>query len=170
MVQKFSNDAEENKFFAVWEALLAGTFADLEDYFDNVYQTPELGNALYDSNAVEVWGILEKKFFLKIFHELIESGYTAGAIDTYCQILYTLFGDTTAITIESNPLEITINVVAEYQSFANSFTKSGYRRFTKSGHARIFKTLLTDIPQSQLLSLLKAMTNAGTKINFNLNN
>ena len=170
MVQKFANDIEENKFINVWETLINDTFADLENYFENVYKTPELGNALHDGSAVEVWEILEKKFFVKIFSSLIESGYSAGTIDTYCRILYILFGETTQIIFETNPLEITINVVAEYQSFANAFTKSGYRRFTKSGHARIFKTLLTDIPQSQLLSLLKAMTNAGTKINFNLNN
>jgi hypothetical protein len=170
MVQKFSNDQEENKFFEVWEGLLAGTFADLEDFFENVYKSPELANALYDSQAVEVWGILEKKFFLKIFATLIESGYTAGVVDTYCNVIYLLFGNTTNIEIlATNPLEINIDIVAEYQNFSNFFTKTGYRMFTKSGFAIVFKTLLTDIPRSQLTSLLKAMTNAGTKVNFNLN-
>lgn len=170
MVQKFANDSDENKFFAVWEALLEDTFADLDDWFENVYKTPELGNALHDADAVEVWGILEKKFFVKIFDTLIESGYTAGAIDTYCRVIYALFGDTTEIVISAtNPLEITINVVAEYQNFANWFSKAGARMFTKGGFGIVFKTLLTDIPRSQLLSLIKAMTNAGTKVNFNLN-
>lgn len=170
MVQKFANDTEENKFYNVWEALLADTFADLENYFDDVYKSPELGNALHDGSAVEVWEILEKKFFVKIFASLIEAGYSAGAIDTYCNILYILFGETTEITFANSPLEITINITAEYQNYANFFTKTGYRMFTKDGFALIFKTLLTDIPRSQLLSLLNAMTNAGTKLNFNLNN
>jgi hypothetical protein len=170
MVQKFADDSDENKFFAVWEALLVQTFADLEDWFENAYKTPELGNALHDAEAVEVWSILEKKFFVKIFGTLTESGYTAGAIDTYCNVIYALFGETTEIVISTtNPLEITINVVAEYQNFANFFSKSGFRMFTKGGFGIIFKTLLTDIPRSQLLSLIKAMTNAGTKVNFNLN-
>ena len=170
MVQKFSNDSAENKLFAVWEALLAGTFADLEDFFENVYKTPELGIALYDSQAVEVWGILEKKFFLKIFTALIESGYTAGVVDTYCQVIYLLFGNTTSIVISAtNPLEINIDIVAEYQNFSNFFSKTGFRMFTKNGFAIVFKTLLNDIPRSQLASLFKAMTNAGTKVNFNLN-
>ena len=171
MVQKFANDQDENKFFAVWNALLADTFTDLQNFFTNVYKTPELGNALYDSQAVEVWGILEKKFFLKIYAKLIESSYSAGAIDTYCNIIYLLFGNSTNITISTiNPLELNINVVAEYQNVADFFTRTGYQMFTFDGFALTFQTLLTDIPESQLISLIKAMTNAGTKINFNLNN
>jgi hypothetical protein len=170
MVQKFANDQDENKFLAVWEATLAGTFTDLNNFFQNVYKVPELGNSLYTANAVEVWGILEKKFFVKIFPTLIEAGFTAGVVDTYCRVLYALFGETTEITISaSNPLEITINVIAEYQNFANFFSSTGSKMLTKNGFGIIFKTLLTDIPRSQLISLIKAMTNAGTKINFNLN-
>lgn len=170
MVQKFSNDQDENKFIAVWDATMNATFVDLNEFFENSYKSPELGKALYDSNAVEVWGILERKFFVKIFYSLIEAGYTAGAIDTYCRVLYVLFGETTEITIStSNPLELTINVIAEYQNFANFFTSMGSKMLTKNGFGIIFKTLLTDIPRSQLISLIKAMTNAGTKINFNLN-
>ena len=37
MAQKFSrNDADEDKFIAVWEAMLEQTFVDLVEYFDNV--------------------------------------------------------------------------------------------------------------------------------------
>jgi hypothetical protein len=101
---------------------------------------------------------------------LIESGYTAGVVDTYCRVIYLLFGTTTSIVISATkPLEISIDIVAEYQNFSNFFTKTGYRMFTKSGFAIVFKTLLNDIPRSQLASLFRAMTNAGTKVNFNLN-
>jgi hypothetical protein len=170
MVQKFSqNDAEEDKFFAVWEAMIEQTFTDLEEYFENVDQSPALGNALYDANSVEVWNILEKSFFLKIFDTLISSGYTAGAVDTYCRVIYALFGDETEITIETNPLEITIGIVAEYSNTAIWRSKGGNVMTTREGNVLAFRTLLTNIPRTQLSALLRAITNAGTKVNFNLN-
>lgn len=170
MPQKFSkNDPDENKFLAVWEAMLQGTFDDLTEYFENVDNSPALGNALSEANAVDVWSILEKSFFVKVFGALISSGYTVGAIDTYCRVIYALFGDSTEIFIEANPMEITINIVAEYQNFAHWLTRTGDRMLTRDGDSIVFRTLLTDIPRSQLLSLIKAITNAGTKVNFNLN-
>jgi len=171
MAQKFSkNDADENKFFAVWEAMLAQTFSDLEDYFDNVYQSKELGGALHDAQAVDVWNILERTFFVKIFDQLISSGYTAGAVDTYCRVIYALFGDSTEITVElDNPLEVTIGIVTEYSNLTNWLSKSGNVMLTREGNRILFRTLLNNIPQSQLSSLLRAITNAGTKLNFNLN-
>lgn len=170
MVQKFSNnDPDEEKFFAVWEALLQMTFNDLSEYFENLETSPALGNALYDAKAVEVWGILEKSLFIKIFDELIKSGYNVGTVDSYCRVIYALFGASTQITIESNPLEITIGIIAEYSNVANWLTRAGERMFTRNGYAIVFKTLLNDVSRSQLREILKSITNAGTKVNFNLN-
>jgi hypothetical protein len=170
MAQKFSkNDPDENKFFAVWEAMLAQTFVDLEEYFDNVNASPALGNALWEAKAVDVWEILEKTFFIKIFDNLILAGYNAGAVDTYCRVIFALFGEGTEIIIESNPLEITIGVVGEYNNFADWISQAGENMLTKEADQIVFKTLLTDIPRNQLLSIIRAITNAGTKVNFNLN-
>jgi len=171
MAQKFSkNDPDEDKFIAVWEAMLEQTFIDLNAYFDNAYQSPELGNALWEASTVEVWEILEKSFFVKIFDSLIFSGYTAGAVDTYCRVIYELFGGSTVITVSAtNPLEITIGIVAEYTNFAGWITRMGDRMFTRAGDRIVFQTLLNDIPQSQFLSIIRAITNAGTKVNINLN-
>ena len=170
MPQKFSkNDPDEAKFIAVWEAMLERTFIDLSEYFDKFNSSPALGNALWEAKAVEVWSILEKSFFIKIFDELISSGYNCGTVDSYCRVIYALFGASTEIVIESNPLEVTINVVAEYQNFADWFSRAGDQIFTIDDFALTFRTLLTDIPRSQLLSLMRSITNAGTKVNFNLN-
>jgi hypothetical protein len=169
MAQKFAkNDADENKFFAVWEAMLDQTFLDLEVYFENVDKSPALGNALWEAKAVDVWEILEKSFFVKIFDELVKAGYTAGAVDTYCQVIYTLF-DSTEITIEINPMEITIGIVAEFSNTAVWRSRLGNIIKTRGNNVMLFRTLLNNIPRSQLSSLLRAMTNAGTKVNFNLN-
>jgi len=171
MVQKFSkNDADENKFIAIWEGMLEQTFADLEDYFENVDKSPALGNALWEANAVEVWGIIEKNFFVKIFDELIKAGYNVGSVDSYCQILYALFGEETEIEIVINsPLELTINVTAEYENLALWLSQAGEVMLSKEGDLLFFKTFLTDIPFSQLQSIVRAITSAGTKITLNLN-
>lgn len=171
MAQKFArNDENEDKFIAVWEALLAQTFTDLEAYLENVDKSPALGNALWEAQKVDVWGIIEKSFFVKIFDELIKAGYTAGAIDTYCQILYALFGDETDIEIIiGNPMELTINVEAEYTNFSNWITKAGDTMLTREGDNIVFRTLLVDIPQSQVRRLINSIKNAGTKVIYNFN-
>jgi len=169
MVQKFSkNDPDENKFLITWQKLLEQTFADLSAYFADVEKSPALGNALWEAGAVEVWGILEKSFFVKIFDELIKAGYTAGAIDTYCRILFELLGDETIInfTIE-NPMELTIDIEAHYVNFFNWVTKAGDTMLTKDGDNIVFKQILNDIPQSQVIMLLNSIKNAGNKINYN---
>lgn len=171
MPQKFSkNDPDENKFIAVWNAMLAQTFADLNAYFDNVEKSPALGNALWEAQAVDVWDILEQSFFVKIFDELVKAGYNAGVIDTYCRVIYKLFGESSVITVSIiNALEITIGIVAEYSNFTNWITQAGNVMLARDGSRIVFQTLLTDIPRSQLSAILRAITNAGTKVNFNLN-
>jgi len=171
MAQKFSkNDSDENKFFAVWEAMLEETFADLQNYFTNVEKSKELGEALWEAQVVDVWKIIEKKFFVKIFDELIKAGYFAGTIDTYCRILFALFGEDADINIViESPLELTINVTAEYSNFAQFITQSGGAIITAGGFPIVFTTLLNDISESQITALLNSIKNAGTKVNFILN-
>jgi hypothetical protein len=169
MSQRFSkNDADETQFIAVWEAMLQGTFDDLTAYFADADASPALGNALWEANAVDVWGIIEKSFFVRIFGELISAGYKAGSIDTYCRILYALFGDETDLEIIiENPMEITINAAVEYSNFSNWITKAGDTMLTKAGDNIVFRTLLVDIPRTQVLKLINSIKNAGTKLNFN---
>tara|TARA_R110000850_G_C9861724_1_gene456348 strand:+ start:247 stop:762 length:516 start_codon:yes stop_codon:yes gene_type:complete len=171
MAQKFSkNDSDENKFFAVWEAMLDQTFVDLNAYFSKVDQSPALGNALWEANAVDVWGIIEKGLFVKIFDQLISAGYNAGAIDTYCRIIYALFGNNTVIDfVIDSPMEMTINITADYSNFSQWVTRAGGKMLTRGGFKLVFRTLLQDVPNSQILSILESISNAGTKINFNLN-
>lgn len=171
MVQKFSkDDPNENKFLAVWEALIAETAADLDEYFENAYGSIELGNALSDAQAVEVWSLLEKSFFSKIYNELISAGYTSGAVDTYCRILIALFGEDTDITITIlNPLEINFGIVASFSNLATWIDQTNAQMKTQDNFIFAFKTLLTNIPKSQLYALLRAITSAGTKATFNLN-
>ena len=139
-------------------------------YFAGAYSSRALGGALWEASAVDVWGIIEKTFFVKIFNELIEAGYKAGTVDTYCRILYALFGDSTIIEVIINgPMDITINVDAEYSNFAQFITSSGGPMITAGGFPLVFTTLLNDISQSQILALLQNIKNTGTKLNFNLN-
>lgn len=171
MVQKFArNDPDEEKFLAVWEGMIEQTDQDLQDYFDNVDKSPALGNALWEAGAVDVWGIIEKRFFVKIFDELIKAGYNAGTIDSYCRIIYALFGEETEIEIVIvSPLELTVNVNAEYTNIVKWVTKTGNRMKTKDGFFIGFRTLLVDIPRGQVRSIIKAISNAGTKGTFNFN-
>lgn len=171
MPQKFAkNDTDEDKFLAVWDAALEQTFTDLEAFFENADQSIELGSALWDAQVVDVWKIIEKNLFVKIFDDLIKSGYNCGVLDSYCRVIFALFGESTEIDIVVNaPLNLTINITAEYQNLAVMLTRQGDIMLTRQGDIVMFQTLLNDVSQSQLALLFRAITNAGTKITFNLN-
>jgi len=125
---------------------------------------------LWDANAANVWNILQKSFFVKIFDELITAGYNAGAVDTYCRILYALCCETADIEIViDSPMELTININAEYTNFADWITKAGDNMLTSEDDQIVFRTLLVDIPQSQVLALINSIKNAGTKVIYNFN-
>ena len=66
-------------------------------------------------------------------------------------------------------MELTISVDAEYVNFSNWITRAGDTMFTRDGDKIVFRTLLVDIPRSQVISLINSMKNAGTKVTFNFN-
>jgi len=64
MPQKFAkNDTDENKFIAVWEAMLQGTFDDLTEYFENAYKSPELATHC-GTLTLRMFGIFYKNLSL----------------------------------------------------------------------------------------------------------
>jgi hypothetical protein len=171
MAQFFKkDDPNELKFYAVFQAMLDQTFTDLEAYFENVDKSPALGNALWEAQSVEVWKIIQKNFFIKIFDDLIKAGYNIGSVNSYVKVLKALFGGDAVISLDfPNAGEIVIDVTAEYNNFAQWITKAGDKMLTKDGFNIVFRTLLVDIPNTQVLALIKNISCAGFKVTYNFN-
>lgn len=171
MVQKFiDGDEEENKFFNVFSQVVQTTLNDLEQYYINAYGSPELGQALYETQRVPIYKILEKSLFVKAYNKILEGEAYIGTIEGYLTILRAIFGDNADIKLTIvAPLHLKFDITTEIQKFYLWITKKGKQVKTKDGRNMIFKRLLAKVTSRQLVEILKSLTNAGTYVEFNLN-
>lgn len=171
MVQRFiEGDEEENKFFNVFSQVVQTTLNDLEQYYINAYGSPELGRALYETQRVPIYKILEKSLFVKAYNKILEGEAYIGTIEGYLTILRAIFGDNADIKLTIvAPLHLKFDITAEIQKFYLWITKKGKQVKTKDGRNIIFKRLLAEVTSRQLVEILKSLTNAGTYVEFNLN-
>lgn len=169
MVQFVINDTEEQQFWRIYEGIARQTLADIEAYFLNAYSSPELGRVLYDQQLLPIYKILERSLFIQAFSQIVEGQKNLGTVEAYLKILYAIFGKEAEITITSTPLHLQIDIVAPVQKRFLWTTKSGKHIITKSGKNIVFQQILAEVTDRELLSILKSTTNAGTFVEFTLN-
>ena len=169
MVQFVTGDTEEKRFWDIFSKLAQQTMLDIENYFKTAYQSPELGRIIYEEQAMPIYKVLEKSLFVKAYSEILEGEKTLGSVEAYLKILYAIFGKDAQITITQQPLHLQIDIIAEAQKFLLWITKQNQQVVTHDGKAIIFKQLLAEVTDRQLLEILKATTKAGTFVEFTLN-
>lgn len=169
MVQFVTGEQEEKRFWDIYSKLAQQTLLDIENYYKTAYQSPELGRIIYEEQAMPIYEVLEKSLFVKAYSEILESEKTLGSVEAYLKILYAIFGKDAQITITQQPLHLQIDIIAEAQKFLLWITKQNQQVVTKDGKAIIFKQLLAEVTDRQLLEILKATTKAGTFVEFTLN-
>lgn len=169
MVEFVTKEDDEKIFWRIYEALAKQTLLDIENYFKTAYQSPELGRIIYEEQLMPIYKVLEKSLFIKAFSHILEGEKTLGSVEAYLKILYAIFGKEAKITITQEPLHLKIDILAEAQKFLLWVTKDDKQIITKDGKAIIFKQLLAEVTARELLQILKAMTKAGTFVEFTLN-
>lgn len=169
MVQFATRDDEEQKFWRIYQELAKQTLADIESYYKTAYQSPELGRIVYEEQLMPIYKVLEKSLFIKAYSQILEGEKTLGSVEAYLKILYAIFGKDAKITITQEPLHLKIDIIAEAQKFLLWVTKQNQQVVTHDGKAIIFKQLLAEVTDRQLLEILKATTKAGTYVEFTLN-
>lgn len=169
MVQFVVGDDDERKFWRIFEALVKQTLADIQAYYEGAYISPELGRVLYDQQLMPIYKVLEKSLFVKAFAEIVEGEKNLGTVEGYLKILYAIFGKEAQITITQLPLHLKIDIVAVIQKNSLWITKGDKQIVTHDGKAIVFKQVLAEVTDRELLSILQATTNAGTYVEFTLN-
>lgn len=169
MVQFVTGEQEEKKFWDIYSKLAQQTLLDIENYYKTAYQSPELGRIIYEEQLMPIYKTLEKSLFVKVYSQILEGEKTLGSVEAYLKILYAIFGREAKITITQEPLHLKIDIVAPVQKFYLWITKSKKQVITKDGKAIIFKQLLAEVTDRELLQILKATTKAGTFVEFTLN-
>lgn len=169
MVQFVTGEQEEKRFWDIYSKLAQQTLLDIENYYKTAYQSPELGRIIYEEQAMPIYKVLEKSLFIKAYSQILEGEKTLGSVEAYLKILYAIFGREAKITITQEPLHLKIDIVAPVQMFYLWITKQNQQVVTKDGKAIVFKQILAEVTDRELLQILKATTKAGTFVEFTLN-
>lgn len=171
MVQRFiDGDEEENKFFNVFNNVVQTTLSDIEQYFINAYGSPELGRALYETQRVPIYKMLEKSLFIKAYNKILEGEAYIGTIEGYLTILRAIFGDNADIKLTIvAPLHLRFDITAEIQQFYIWVDNEDNEIVDENGDNIVFEEIVALLSNRQLLEILKQTTNAGTFVEFNLN-
>lgn len=159
----------EMTFWTIFERLVSQVQTDIQQYYINAYKSPELGRILYEEQLMPIYKTLEKSLFVKAFSEILEGEKILGSVRSYLKILYAIFGRDAQITFTNQPLHLKIDIVAPVQRRYFWKAKRGQHIVTKDGKAIVFKQLLAEVTDRELLQILKTMTKAGTFVEFTLN-
>lgn len=169
MTEFVDNSTEEMTFWTIFERLASQVQSDIEQYYLTAYKSPELGRILYEEQLMPIYKTLEKSLFMKAFSEILEGEKILGSVRGYLKILYAIFGRGAQINITTQPLHLQIDIVALIQQRCFWKTKAKQHIITKDGKAIVFKQLLAEVTDRELLQILKATTKAGTFVEFTLN-
>lgn len=169
MVQKLINDTEENKFYSVWLQLFQQTMADLQDYFNLVYESQLLGGLIFDNQLSEMAKIINRELFIKTYWQIFNEETKNGTVDAHMYLLYAIFGSTATIYYERiSPLVVKYWIQTNTISLEPWVTKYGEQMITKNGDALMFRSLLSGLTNAELANLLKATANYGSYVEFEI--
>lgn len=170
-MQRFlPDDEEERKFYSVFNQVMQNTFNDLKQYYNNAYGSPELGRALYEEQRVPIYKVLEKSLFIKAYNAILQGQAYIGAIEGYLTILRAIFGESADIKLTIvAPLHLRFDIVAEIQQFYLWVDDEENEIVDNDGNNIVFEEVVALLSNRQLLEILKQTTNAGTYVEFNLN-
>jgi len=169
MPQFVLEDNDELRFWRVFKGIAAQTFADLDAYYKDAYQSPELGAILYDQKRMPIYSVLARDLFVKSYAAILAAQKHLGTVGAYLEILYGIFGKDAEITITTTPLHLKIGIVAVKTRYFVWLTRDGIEVTTKDGKTILFGQLLAEVNDRQLLQILKSMKLAGQSVDFTLN-
>lgn len=169
MTEFVNKSTDEMTFWNIFQRLVEQTKIDIENYYLTAYKSKELGRILYEEQLMPIYKTLEKSLFMKAFSEILEGEKILGSMRGYLKILYAIFGRDANIRITQKPLHLQIDIVAPVQKKFFWKTKARQHVVTKDGKAIVFKQLLAEVTDRELLQILKATTKAGTFVEFTLN-
>lgn len=169
MVQKLINDTEENKFYSVWLQLFQQTMADLQDYYNLVYESQLLGGLIFDNQLSEMAKIINRELFIKTYWQIFNEETKNGTVDAHMYLLYAIFGSTATIYYERvSPLVVKYWIQTNTMTLHPWVTKHGERMITKDNDVLMFRSLLQGLTNAELASLLKATANYGSYVEFEI--
>lgn len=168
-MQKAIGDAAENKFISVWLDLFTQTLADIQVYYELAYESPELGKIIYDNQLTDIAKLISRDLFLKTYWHIFDEQSKNGTIDAHLYLLYAIFGGNSTITVtHPNPLHTIFHITTDAIDLVRWVTRAGDNMITRAGDFIVFRSVLADMTNAEISSLLQATANYGEFIEFDI--
>lgn len=168
-MQKVRNDVFENKFINVWLSLWNQTLADLQNYYNLAYESQALGQIIFDNQLADIAKVISRDLFIKTYWQIFQEQTKNGTLDAHLYILYAIFGGEATIVVENPaPLHTIFHIATNSIALSQWTTTSGDNMVTTSGDFLKFRTILQDLSNAELASLLQATANYGEYLEFDI--
>lgn len=168
-MQMMLNDNLEIKFYSIWQAMFEQTLADLLSYYELAYQSSVLGRIIFDNQLASITKLISRDLFLKTYWQIFNEQTKNGTIDAHLYLLYAIFGSDATILVENpNPLHTIFHIASKSLSLNQWVTRAGDNMVTRAGDNMVFRSVLQDLTNEEIASLLQATANYGEFIEFNI--
>lgn len=168
-MQKMRDDVFENKFINVWLSLWNQTLADLQNYYNLAYESSILGQIVFDNQLADITKVLSRDLFIKTYWQIFREQTKNGTIDAHLYILYAIFGgDATIVAENPNPLHTIFHIATNSIELNQWTTTNGDNMITTDGDYIKFRSILQELSNAELASLLKATANYGEYLEFDI--
>lgn len=93
-MQKFKDDAIENKFIEAGSPILDALSMSKDDFFDGAYDCGPLGDLLHEGDRSPLSNAIKLEIFRNCFNTVYENFRSSGTFESYLVIFAKIFGDT----------------------------------------------------------------------------
>lgn len=168
-MQKMRDDVFENKFINVWLSLWNQTLADLQNYYNLAYESSILGQIVFDNQLADITKVLSRDLFIKTYWQIFREQTKNGTIDAHLYILYAIFGGDATIVVENpKPLHTIFHIATNSIELNQWTTTNGDNMITTDGDYIKFRSILQELTNAELASLLQATANYGEYLEFDI--
>jgi len=177
-MQFYKGDENEQLMYDIGAEILAQISLGLQDFYNDCYNTFDLGALIYDNNRSPLSNAIPRQVFLESFNQIFQSFRVAGSFESYLDIFFKIFGDDVDVTLTvPGPGQLQIDILADeviLRNFvARRIEENVYefdRVVTQDGDQIVFQTIKGFKSQYELEQMLFEFVPAGvyTEITLDL--
>lgn len=163
------NDPNEIKIVNATNLMFDQRGAALDLMYQQVYQSREMAEFLYDNNFVALSNVINREVFINTINEIFDAWAHAGTFESYLTILRKIFGNSAIIEFEvPNPGCLDINIISTAYEVANFVARQkvgdGYQYFNivdGDGNRIVFYNLMSSDGQLDITKIIKTIVPGG---------
>lgn len=113
-MQKFKNDAIENKFINAGSPIFDQMSMAKDEFFDGCYDCGPLGDLLHDIKRSPLANAIKLEIFRNFYNTVYEAFRYSGTFESYLTVFAKIFGDTVEVEFTvPGPGKLNIDIVAD---------------------------------------------------------